>query len=459
MPPGLPIRKHQGAFSAKIYIDDPVTPTTISIIDQDGKTIGGYSPAGVADDVKINAALAAYPNVILPDGPLVLAASITGIQSYGMLRGYGRNTVLKPSANDITMIAPTAKHMIQIEDIRIDALAFTGIKGIDVVNCTAPNIRGIYLKNTFVGVGISGIGTLWPDSSYSNMIGRIAECDVYGANAQPGAVGFYNYGAGAGEYITWIGCNARYVVGGDGTGAGFRTDTGNNQFIGCSSLSCDNGIILSHGSSNPGKSSITGGHWNHNINGIVLHEGYYYTINGVHVIANSYGIILEGSKSNTISGNIIGDNSNIDILLRDSGSVYATNNLIQGNQIYSIGVIHSHGIKEEFPSATELNTIMANAFRGTFSTAAIARRFAPPNTTIIKNNTFNGTRYKTDNIGSSTGTGSEQTIAHGLAEIAGHHAWIKYLVDTRYISEVVPFDATNIYPTVETGVAYEWRIE
>lgn len=70
------------------------------------------------------------------------------------------------------------------------------------------------------------------------------------------------------------------------------------------------------------------------------------------------------------------------------------------------------------------------------------------------------TGYTTENFGSSTGTGSEQTIAHGLSAIpTGCKAWIKYLVGTRYITEMVPFDATNIYPTVETGVAYEWRIE
>jgi len=68
--------------------------------------------------------------------------------------------------------------------------------------------------------------------------------------------------------------------------------------------------------------------------------------------------------------------------------------------------------------------------------------------------------YCTNNSGSSTGTGSEQPIPHNLAAIpTGCKAWIKYLVGTRYITEMVPFDATNIYPTVETGVAYEWRIE
>ncbi len=68
--------------------------------------------------------------------------------------------------------------------------------------------------------------------------------------------------------------------------------------------------------------------------------------------------------------------------------------------------------------------------------------------------------YITKSSGSSTGTGSEQTIAHGLAAIPrGCKAWIKYLVGSRYITEMIPFDATNVYPTVTSGLAYEWRIE
>ena len=75
---------------------------------------------------------------------------------------------------------------------------------------------------------------------------------------------------------------------------------------------------------------------------------------------------------------------------------------------------------------------------------------------VIKNNSF----YITASSGSSTGTGSEQTIAHGLAAIpTGCKAWIKYLVGARYHTEEIDFDATNIYPTVPTGIAYEWRIE
>jgi hypothetical protein len=64
--------------------------------------------------------------------------------------------------------------------------------------------------------------------------------------------------------------------------------------------------------------------------------------------------------------------------------------------------------------------------------------------------------------GSDTGTGSEQPIPHGLAAIpTGCKAWIKieYPVGSgRYITKDIPFDATNVYPTVDNGVAFEWGI-
>ena len=61
--------------------------------------------------------------------------------------------------------------------------------------------------------------------------------------------------------------------------------------------------------------------------------------------------------------------------------------------------------------------------------------------------------------GSSTGTGSEQTIVHSLAAIpTGCKAWVSYLVGTRYTTETIPYDATHIYPTVDNGVAFTWGI-
>jgi parallel beta-helix repeat protein len=70
--------------------------------------------------------------------------------------------------------------------------------------------------------------------------------------------------------------------------------------------------------------------------------------------------------------------------------------------------------------------------------------------------------YPTDATGSSTGTGSEQAIPHGLAAIpTGCKAWIKieYPVGSgRYITKDIPYDVTYVYPTVDNGVAFEWGI-
>lgn len=74
----------------------------------------------------------------------------------------------------------------------------------------------------------------------------------------------------------------------------------------------------------------------------------------------------------------------------------------------------------------------------------------------------NNVGYSTESSGSSTGTGSEQTIAHGLDAIpTGCKAWIKieYPVGSgRYITKDIPYDVTYVYPTVDNGVAFEWGI-
>ena len=81
---------------------------------------------------------------------------------------------------------------------------------------------------------------------------------------------------------------------------------------------------------------------------------------------------------------------------------------------------------------------------------------ALPGGSILLDNIINGIL---ENYGSSTGTGSEQTIAHGLAAIpTGCRAWVTYLVNGRYVTEMIAFDATNIYPTVTSGLAYTWGI-
>lgn len=78
------------------------------------------------------------------------------------------------------------------------------------------------------------------------------------------------------------------------------------------------------------------------------------------------------------------------------------------------------------------------------------------NSHIIKGNSG----YITEASGSSIGTGLEESIAHGLTAIPkGCKAWAKYLIGSRYTTEIIPFDDKNVYPNMKNGLAFEWRIE
>lgn len=58
--------------------------------------------------------------------------------------------------------------------------------------------------------------------------------------------------------------------------------------------------------------------------------------------------------------------------------------------------------------------------------------------------------------GSSTGTGSEQTIAHSLGATP---TMVKIYIPITGELGGARADGTNIYPTVETGTAFNWTAE
>lgn len=69
--------------------------------------------------------------------------------------------------------------------------------------------------------------------------------------------------------------------------------------------------------------------------------------------------------------------------------------------------------------------------------------------------------WREHNHGTSTGTGSEQNILHNtsIRSIKRQRAWATYLVNSKYHTVDIDFDASYIYPNVPNGVDYEWRIE
>jgi len=72
--------------------------------------------------------------------------------------------------------------------------------------------------------------------------------------------------------------------------------------------------------------------------------------------------------------------------------------------------------------------------------------------TVIKRNTG----YVTENNGTSTGTGAEQTIPHGLA---GTPTMVILWPATATPTESSPADATNIYVTADNTEAWSWKAE
>lgn len=99
---------------------------------------------------------------------------------------------------------------------------------------------------------------------------------------------------------------------------------------------------------------------------------------------------------------------------------------------------------------SDYNTVAFNDFRGNANDKPV---------TIIGSNTkcFRNRGFVTENSGSSTGTGAQQTIPHGL-------------VSTPYDVSITPTasgttvsglytDATNIYVTVTSGKTYNWSAE
>lgn len=62
---------------------------------------------------------------------------------------------------------------------------------------------------------------------------------------------------------------------------------------------------------------------------------------------------------------------------------------------------------------------------------------------------------QTTNSGASTGTGSAQTVTHGLPTVLGS---VQFFVPSTGELMGAIVDATNIYPNVTNGVVYNWLV-
>lgn len=186
-------------------------------------------------------------------------------------------------------------------------------------------------------------------------------------------------------------------------------------------------------------------------------------------VENARGIVV-ATSGNGIRTRLMNNIFTFTGISNEGIRIAGTNWIVKNNYIYLSTALNANDRGLYLLNAT--NTVVENnEFRSCrtaiYATSVLTghriRRNLFDGCTTITNLTSglkDNVGYLTESSGSSTGTGSEQTIAHSLAAIpVGCKAWIKYLVGARYITEMIPFDATNVYPTVDNGVAYEWRIE
>jgi hypothetical protein len=158
---------------------------------------------------------------------------------------------------------------------------------------------------------------------------------------------------------------------------------------------------------------------------------------------NSINCILTGSlceSNNTSEGSYAGLNLTNADKSTIVGNAFCNQNLVK--QKYGAVV----------DDATSNSLIHSNTFYGNITLPMSISAVA-----LAANSVRHNIGYITEASGSSTGTGSEQTIAHGLVAAPSKVAIVP--TETGATVSAVWADATNIYATVTTGKAFNWSAE
>jgi len=225
-----------------------------------------------------------------------------------------------------------------------------------------------------------------------------------------GYIGAYIYPAGVVESLFFVNCWA-----GNNTNQGFIFDENGGTIKTVRMIACRS---VSNGKS-----------------GINISAGDFYDILGCHLSGNSNG------ASGTYHGIAVANGVN-NFTITNCRSGYDNSADWTNSQGYGIAIVGS----------THSGVLVANNDCRNNVTGAISNEATLSSTVVIKNNLG----YVTENSGSSTGTGAQQTIAHGLSAtptiviISGDSSNVN-----GYQSAAA--DATNIYITADNGEAYHWE--
>jgi parallel beta-helix repeat protein len=426
----------KGAYDAIVYIQDD----EVIAEDSDGSELSGATVSSVINAALVEAAngvLVVSSGVFLLDSGLLIGAPVS-------IRGAGRRkTFFVPVNQDIDVFRTTNQTLmpsVEMRDFSIGIEIPSGHDGIVITNCSyflADNVEVQGMTHNGISIDYG-----WQF--------RFSRCTITGngnngvwcgPNVENGLLFFDGVAQTSGaENIKILGGIAHNISRSHfegGTYSIYATDVLDSQFT-------NNKLYAA------------------SVGGICLNESSDNCVMGNRIKATSGagdGIVLIDSGASSVIGN---DVLVPGIAFSESWAEYqGTINNIEGNEFY--GTVASVSIDANSAS----NRIVNNGCNGrpiivlSDSNNILLNNGFPSNASlnVAYNRILENRGFLTLNRGSSTGTGSEQTIAHSLAVIpTGCKAWITYLVGARYITEMIPFDATNIYPTVDNGVAFTWGI-
>lgn len=430
--------------------------------DRFGRVIaGGRGVAGTDDSTVIQMAISSLTSgrtwqevVAFSDNIFQPSVAIT-MPDYTILRLNGSVIKLKANSNC---------NVIQNSDQVTNGNAACAIIGNGVITSDSQNGVGPYhgISWKIPGTPIPRVGgesPVWP-GWYALVLNGISVTSINGAACK------LDNSYGAGPYFIDA-CEFRYgsySIDANGSGL-YLKNVSDSVFRGIVGIVGQyHGIYIEYGTSNVFEDIYVAG--TAIDSGIYINSAQRNLFNAVRVdasrkhswyIGGVYGTqkcIFTGCRATTTADYLGADNTYDGFHLTGGDLGYSSNNTFNGCQVHGWDTVANdfrYGINE---ANINCNRNSINGF--TYSSCDAGPIHLQGSLSI-----YSGI-VGYNSVGSSTGTGSEQPIPHGLIAIpVGCKAWkkIEYPVGSgRYITIDIPYDATNVYPTVDNGVAFEWGI-
>ena len=409
--------------------------------------------------------------VYLPPGTYKTTAAIV-LASEVTLAGAGLKTIIQRSTGTGGIVEIPASNRAIIQDLRLDGVnggsgrdgvLFTGAWGVGTA--VWAGVRGLYINNCDNGIAGKGVeSTNIFDCHIKDCTGGVVMEDAWinvtvnGVSVRNSTIGFQTLEAGQNcQGVRFIGCDALICASPFAVDEGLAID-----FIGCVfDQSSDPGFVRAgsqvHFTTCWFSNTLAG-----STDAMVFIEP---SIGGVGDVTFSqcnfhgspfYAVVIQQHPA---SSRVPTDISFDTCIFADNGSASDGGDIL----ISSDGAmrVNIRGCNLRTTAAPRNIAMSGNPISVFVSECRIAKGISPIVVGSIVVRECNG--YQTVTTGRATGTGAQQTIAHGLALTPsptnrGHIFLTKFhsLADP-YVSAVP--DATNIYITSPNASDFEWMCE